>query len=291
MRTINRTRRWLMPALLLGVLCWLVSIANGQFYYPDRVDYGTPADQGLAYRDIAFASSDGTKLHGRFVPATTGNAVGTVIHFHGNAQNLSAHFSFVAWLPQYGFNIFTFDYRGYGRSEGSAGRRGIHRDALAALATVQTLEEVDPTKLLVFGQSLGGAIAVSALGSTNLPGLCGVAVDSTFESYKAVAKDHAPDLLASIFIRNTLNPIKTVASIAPVPLLVIHGTADRVIPYARGKALFEAAGEPKQMWTVPDGHHTDALMTYAPTYRPRLVQFFKACLENGAHGPANELQR
>ncbi len=273
-------RRLALLLVLVALLFWVASFAGAQFYQPDRVDYGTPAARGLAYRDVAFASSDGTKLHGRFIPAV-GNALGTVIHFHGNAQNLTAHTSFVDWLPQQGFNLFVFDYRGYGRSEGSPSRRGIHRDALAALATVQSIAEVDPTKLLVFGQSLGGAIAVSALGSTNLPGLCGVAVDSSFESYKAIAKDHAPDLLASLFIRNTLNPIKVVATLAPTPLLVIHGTADRVIPYARGKALFDAAGDPKQLWTVPEGRHTDALMTYAPTYRPALVEFFKACLEKG----------
>jgi fermentation-respiration switch protein FrsA (DUF1100 family) len=274
-------RRLALLLVLVALLFWLASFAGAQFYQPDRVDYGTPAARGLTYRDVAFASSDGTKLHGWFIPAVS-NALGTVIHFHGNAQNLTAQTSFVDWLPQQGFNLFVFDYRGYGRSEGSPSRRGIHRDALAALATVQSIAEVDPTKLLVFGQSLGGAIAVSALGSTNLTGLCGVAVDSTFDSYKALAKAHAPDLLASLFIRNTLNPIKVVATLAPTPLLVIHGTADRVIPYARGKALFDAAGDPKQLWTVPGGRHTDALMTYAPTYRPALVEFFKACLENGA---------
>jgi cephalosporin-C deacetylase-like acetyl esterase len=77
------------------------------FYYPDSRVYSTPAGAGLPYQDVWFTSRDGTKLHGWFIPAASqGPALGTVVHFHGNAQNMTAHVSFVSWLPAEGFNVF-----------------------------------------------------------------------------------------------------------------------------------------------------------------------------------------
>ncbi len=124
-----------------------------RFFYPDRHTYGTPADLGLAYRELEFTSADGTRLHGWFVPAV-GPRRGTVLHVHGNAQNLTAHFAFVAWLPRRGFDVVAFDYRGYGRSEGRPTLRGALDDTIAALAFVRSLPEADPNRLYVIGQSL-----------------------------------------------------------------------------------------------------------------------------------------
>jgi fermentation-respiration switch protein FrsA (DUF1100 family) len=99
---------------LVGVALMLNGCANGLFYYPDSRVYSTPAGAGQPFQDVWFTSRDGTKLHGWFIPATSqGPALGTVVHFHGNAQNMTAHYAFVSWLPAEGFNVFVFDYRGY----------------------------------------------------------------------------------------------------------------------------------------------------------------------------------
>src|ERR1041384_5905226 len=121
-------------ALALGCL---TGCAQGAFYHPDRGLHDPPARLGLKYEQVTFASQDGTRLVGWFIPARgyadPKRAKGTVVHFHGNAQNLSAHWQFVDWLPQRGFNLFVFDYRGYGASQGSPEPKGVFEDSLAAL--------------------------------------------------------------------------------------------------------------------------------------------------------------
>ena len=267
-------------ALTCAALVAAGSSGFGQFYHPDRIDYGTPARSGLRYEPVSFRSRDGTKLHGWFVPAA-GKALGTVIHFHGNAQNMSAHFSYVSWLPRHGFNVLAFDYRGYGQSEGAPTRRGVHQDAIAALQYIRMREDIEQDRLLILGQSLGGAVAITALAGRDMTGIRGIAVESTFDSYLEIAKAKAPDMVARIFVSDGLSPKPVVAELSPAPILFIHGTADRVVPYARGKALFDAAKEPKELWTVQGGRHTEAFTRYGTIYQPRLVAFFKECLESG----------
>ncbi|HUN82536.1 MAG TPA: alpha/beta hydrolase, partial [Phycisphaerae bacterium] len=100
-------------------LCFLVTMlgCDRVFYYPDRRVHGDPAEHGLKYEDVYFAAPDGVRLHGWFFPATK-PATGTVLHIHGNAANVSAHYEFIRWLPAAGYNVLTFDYRGYGQSGG-----------------------------------------------------------------------------------------------------------------------------------------------------------------------------
>lgn len=112
---------------ILALLLLSSGCASRFLYYPDHRVYQTPQRKGLRCEEVNFVSHDGTALTGWFVPAT-GKAIGTVIHFHGNAQNMTAHFSFVDWLPEEGFNVFTFDYRGYGRSAGAPERQGVFDD-------------------------------------------------------------------------------------------------------------------------------------------------------------------
>jgi len=270
---------------LIGILRF--GCADRFVYYPTREVYGTPGDLGLRYEAVTFHSADGTALSGWFVPAV-GKALGTIVHFHGNAQNMTAHFGYVSWLPQEGFNVFTFDYRGYGASAGRPTREGVYQDCIAALACVRSRPDVDPDRIIVLGQSLGGANAIAVLGSPGAPRVRAVAVDSAFYSYRMMARAvirRVPLLgllrwpLSFLVIGDAHSPGDVVAGISPTPLLIFHGTADRVVPYAQGVMLYDAAKEPKELVTIPDGHHTDAFANPDSPYRHRLVDFYRDALK------------
>lgn len=278
-----------LPAItLLSLLCQ--GCVSGMFYHPDRTVYDTPARHNLRYEEVSFRSKDGTKLSGWYLPAI-GPPRGTVIHFHGNAQNMSAHFGFVSWFPAEGFNLFVFDYRGYGRSEGKPDREGVYEDSVAALEYVASRRDVDRNRLIVFGQSLGGANAVAAVGETRFPGIRAVAVESAFSSYQGIVREKLGQMpvlsllkgpLSHFLIGDSHSPDRVVADIAPVPLLIIHGTADPVVSYSHGERLFALAREPKLLWTIEGGGHTAAFAESSSPYRQRLIAFFNEALAGSA---------
>jgi fermentation-respiration switch protein FrsA (DUF1100 family) len=275
-------------AILLSAAL-LAGCGDGLFYHPDPMEYGTPAQANQKYEDVYFTSRDGTRLHGWFIPAI-GHPKATIVHFHGNGQNLSAHYDFIAWLPQEGYNVFTFDYRGYGKSEGKPERQGIHDDAQAALDYIAARNDTGTPNLVVFGQSLGGAIAIVAVAERK-QGIRAVIIDSTFTSYRDIARDKvhavpvigslvgsAPSLLAS----NEYNPIDYIGKLAPIPLMLMHGSDDPVIPIAHSKRLFEKAGEPKQFWVQNGGGHIQAFSRYLPQMKPIVLRFLDQALADTA---------
>lgn len=261
---------------------------SNMFYQPDRKLYDTPDKHGLKYEEVFFRSRDGTQLGGWFLPAV-GEAKGTVIHFHGNAQNMSAHFGFVDWLPVQGFNLFVFDYRGYGTSAGKASREGVHEDSLAALDYIAARPGIDHDRILVLGQSLGGANAIAAVGSRPHPGIRAVVIESAFSSYREIVRDKIASIpllsllrtpLSFLLLGDRYSPDSVVANIAPTPLLIIHGTADGVVPYSHGTRLFELAREPKQFWTIEGGGHIEAFVSHGGEYRRKLVTYFNEALKS-----------
>jgi fermentation-respiration switch protein FrsA (DUF1100 family) len=281
--------KWSRKILIQGIaLTWLLisGCASRVLYYPDHTIYQTPQEKGLHFEEVTFNSLDGTLLTGWFVPAT-GKARGTVIFFHGNAQNMTAHFSFVDWLPREGFNVFLFDYRGYGRSAGEPQRQGIYDDCVSAIEYVQKRSDVDPNTLLILGQSLGGANALAVVGEKHFTGIKAVAIDSSFYSYRSIVRDKINEMpffwimkwpISFLVISNMHSPGAIVQNISPIPLLIIHGTADQVVHYHHGQKLFEKAREPKQLWTIEGGAHTDAFVSHGDVYRKRVVQFFSDAL-------------
>ena len=194
-------------------------------------------------------------------------ARGTVVHFHGNAQNMSSHYALVHWLPEHGYNVFTFDYRGFGDSEGKVGFRGMVADADAALNHVRAMPEVDGQRLFVLAQSIGGNKAIAAVGRGNREGIKALVVDSTFYGYDAIANDKFSG--SGVLVNDQLSAYRYIAQISPIPLLVLHGTADQVIPYAHGVRLFEQAREPKQFTTIVNGEHITALTQ--PIYQQQVL--------------------
>jgi uncharacterized protein len=273
----RRVRRVLVAVAVAIAITMLLGGCNGMFYHPTTYRYRSlPAGAS----DVWFQSKDGTRLHGWFLPAV-GQAKGTVVHVHGNAQNLTSHVGFVDWLPAEGFDVFVFDYRGYGQSGGSPSRHGLFEDACAALEYVRSRPGVDASRIVVFGQSLGGAVVTAALGEAGTKGVRGVAVDSTFGSYIAMGNAAIGGTFLTwpllwLLLSDAHAPEDSVAKIAPVPMLFVHGTNDPVVPMAQGKRLFAAAGEPKRFVELPEPGHT--VVTSTPAGRQLLVGFFEECL-------------
>jgi fermentation-respiration switch protein FrsA (DUF1100 family) len=221
------------------------------------------------------------RLTGWLIPAAgladPRTAKGTVIHFHGNAQNMSAHWEFVGWLAQRGFNVFLFDYRGYGASSGNPAQKGLYEDSVAAIRHVRSRPDIDPSRLLVFGQSLGGTQALAAVGGGERAGVRAVAIESTFLSYSTIAGEKAG--IAGTMVSDDYSAERYIARIAPIPLLLIHGTDDRVIPLSHGERLFALAREPKTFIRVPGGGHIESMTPrFGDTYRDQLVRFFEEAL-------------
>lgn len=263
---------------------------TGLFFHPSRSLPGSPADLGLAYRDVWFEAADGTPLHGWFLPAR-GTAKAMLLHLHGNAGNVATHLGFVAWLPAQGISVLTVDYRGYGRSGGAPTLAGVHLDAAAALAQALALRDTEGMTAQPFGvlgQSLGGSIAITALARSELKSrTCLLVIDAAFAGYRRIVRDKLGEFwlmgplrsVLSAGIADGFDPVDEIGKLAPTPLLILHGDEDPVVPLAHGQALFAAAQQPKQLWVVRGGGHLDAFAT--PELRTLLVNSLASCQMDG----------
>lgn len=268
-------RRLLATGLLLASLMG----CSTAFFVPYHTHVLTPDQLGLAYADVYFNASDGTRLHAWFLPAP-GRAVGTILFLHGNAQNISTHIMSVRWLPARQFNVFLLDYRGYGASGGAPTLGGVQEDVDAALQTLLSRPDVDPDRIVVFGQSLGGAIAIyNVAHSSYRQHIKALVAESAFASYRQITREK----LASFWLTwpfqwplswtvpDDYSPSEAVAKISPIPLLIIHGDQDPIVPVQHARQLYERARAPKQLWIVAGGGHIQAFQHQS--YRDRFVGY------------------
>ncbi|MGB7934694.1 MAG: alpha/beta hydrolase [Gammaproteobacteria bacterium] len=257
---------------------------NGMFFFPYRTQVLSPDQLGLKYEDVYFPARDGTLLHAWFLPGTS-RVQGTILFLHGNAENISTHIMSVRWLPAQGFNVFLLDYRGYGESAGEPSVEGLQDDVDSALRTLIARPDVSPDRLVVFGQSLGGAIAIyNVAHSPYRRHIRGLAVESAFSSYRGIAREKLSDFWLtwplqyplSWLVSDQYSAARAVADISPIPLLIIHGDSDPIVPVEYGRRLFELAREPKELWVVPGSGHIQAFQRQ--TYRDRFVVWLKQVL-------------
>ena len=255
---------------------------NQLFYFPTRDEPTTPAAWGLKYEAINFKSADGTPLHGWFIPAknrAAKAAKGTVVFSHGNAGSISYHLGFCTWLAEASYNVFMYDYRGFGKSGGTVDRRGMIDDVKAAFAYAGKRQDIDPNRLVSFGHSLGGAQSVTALGETPVKGLRAIIIDGAFASYQAMAGIIGGQLGASL-VTDELAPKDFVKKLPPVPFLVVHGTNDEVVPVSQGLQLYEAAAQPKTLFEVKTGRHGTALSRDNGAYRKKMITWLDAAMKS-----------
>jgi fermentation-respiration switch protein FrsA (DUF1100 family) len=262
------------------------------FFYPQQQLLDNPVAQKFSPEDIGFRASDGVNLHGWFFNGGP-NTKGTVLVLHGNAENLSTHVNSVLWLVKEGFNLFIFDYRGYGESEGNPDINGIHLDAEAALKALLSLPRVDNGKIIILGQSLGGAIAVyTAANSPYKDRIAALVIDSAFSSYRLIAREKLSQFYItwllqhplSFLVSDSYSPIRWIKKVSPVPLLIIHGALDPVVPIRHGYLLYEEALQPKQFWMSSLPGHASSFTD--KRVREELVRYLAAELEkNGMASP------
>lgn len=253
---------------------------NQLFYFPTHDEPATPAKWGFKYETVGFPSADGTRLHGWFIPARVAKASGTVVFSHGNAGSVGHHLGFALWFAEAGYHVLMYDYRGFGKSGGRVDRRGMVQDVRAAFAYAATRADVDAGRLVSYGHSLGGAKSVTALGEKPVKGLRAVVIDGAFASYQAMARIIAGKLGAGL-VTDELAPRDFVSRLSPVPLLVVHGTRDEVVPVSQGRELYEKAREPKMLFEVKAGRHGDALSRDQGAFRKRLLGWLSERMARG----------
>jgi len=272
-------------AAISALYATLLAGCNSLFFYPEHAIVDTPEQHGIEYQTMQFRAADGVKLSSWFLPARAtdgGKAKGTVLFLHGNAENISTHFRSVAWLPAEGFNVLALDYRGYGESEGTPSVAGIQLDIDAAMRALLARPDVDPDRIFIFAQSLGGSLAIAYVAhSAYRAHIRALVADSPFSDYHRIAREKMAGTwftwplqwLPYLTVDDTYSPAASVRAVRPIPLLLIHGDQDAVVPYQHSQALFEVAREPKELWIVPGAGHTRALAN--DEVRKRLVEYLE----------------
>lgn len=273
--------------ILLVAFFLLNASCNHLFYYPNKEVFYPPEKLGITYEPKNFTSVDGTKLTAWYFPAKTKTKPkGTIIQFHGNAQNMTSHYLSLVWLTKEGYNLFVFDYRGYGSSDGLPSQQGTVEDGVSALREVLKYNSKDDKHILIaWGQSLGGAIlqrSIEDLTPDEKKHIQLIVLDSTFSSYKSVAastlrKSAVTWLISPIaylLISDSYGADKF-AEVNQTPVLIIHDELDPVVPFSNGEDLFEKIETPnKTFWHPRFGGHT---RTFAELeWRQKLLPFLES---------------
>jgi fermentation-respiration switch protein FrsA (DUF1100 family) len=243
----------------------LEHIVSSFIYYPDPHWIVTPDRLGLEAEEVTLTPEPEVQLHAWFFPRS--NPLATLLFCHGNAGNASHRLENVYHLLQTGFQVLLFDYRGYGHSSGQPSEPGLYRDAEAAWIHLVERPDTTGAPCIIFGRSLGGAVAVELATSVEADGLI---IESTFTSIRTLARLVFPLPLPSLPVKyDSLSKISKIK----MPLLVIHGERDELVPFTDGQALFEAAPEPKAWHPIPGAGHNDTYHTGGDAYFQRLAAF------------------
>lgn len=235
-------------------------------HLPGREIEVTPDVIGLEYTDVYIDTIDGVRLHGWYV--TTGGADRTVLFLHGNAGNISHRLDSIAIFHSLGLNVLIIDYRGYGKSDGTTSEQGTYRDGEAAWRYLVDERGIDPSGIIIFGRSLGGAVAAH-LAATQEP--AALIVESSFTSAGDMAAKLYPFLPVRMLLRLEYPVIDYVAA-AKAPVLIVHGRDDEIIPFAMGQELYDAAPQPRAFLEL-DGDHNTAFVFDRERYVEGLQRF------------------
>lgn len=220
-------------------------------FYPEigREMIATPGQAGLPYQDIRLTTGDGLNLHGWYIPAAQPR--GTVLFLHGNAGNISHRLDSLQMFHRLGYSTLIFDYRGYGNNSGTPSEQGTYRDAEAAWRYLTEQRHIPSCRIVLFGESLGGAVA-SWLAVRQKP--AALVIASGFTSVPDLARHFYPFLPVRWLARIRYDTRENLRAVA-VPVLIAHSPEDEIVPFEHGRALFAAANPPKRFLELAGGHN------------------------------------
>lgn len=284
---------WLSARILLlifvGFVAFVMIFEDRFIYFPSKYPEGVWDVQKLSagrgpvspkIEDVWFQASDGLRLHGWYC-TPQGDEDGqtspvsiraTLLWFHGNAGNITHRYPVVERLLEQRIAVFIVDYRGYGRSEGSPSEEGLYRDARGAWDYLLNERAVSPRQIIIFGDSLGGAVAIDLAAKVGAGGLI---VQSSFTSIKDMAAQVLP-FFPGFILRTKMDSISKIKQVN-CPKLFIHSPADEMVPYRLGRQLYEAAPEPKQFYEVAGASHNETNTIGGRAYFDRIGDFVRAC--------------
>mgnify|MGYP000086801206 CR=1 FL=1 len=240
-------------------------------YFPYKTVSYSPLDISLKYENIYLQTEDGVQLHGWFVPAA--NARGTLLYCHGNAGNIGHRLDMIKTFNQLKLNVFIFDYRGYGKSQGRPSEEGLYRDAAAAYEYLLGRGGIDAEKIVFYGESIGANVSIK-LASRVQP--AALIAHGGFSSALDMGRTLFPWLPVKWIITIKYDAAEKIKDVH-APKLIIHSRDDEVVPFKLGRKIFDAAAEPKEFYVMSGGHN-DAVFLAGEEYAEKIDGFLNAHL-------------
>lgn len=261
-------------AIIYAGVCVVVYVRQPRLLYqPSSTIHKTPSDINLDFEEVTLASGKAGEVSAWYVPAK--NERGTVLFCHGNGGNISHRLYSIEQFHELGLSVLIFDYNGYGHSSGSPSEENTYQNALAAWEYLTKERKKSPGRIVLFGRSLGGAVALWLSEQVKAKALI---IESTFTSVPDIGKHHYPYFpirTLSWYDYNSLKRIKTIR----LPILVIHSKDDTLIPYSHGRALYNAGPEPKQFFELKGDHNNGFVLT-GDRYVNKIDTFLKEHFDN-----------
>lgn len=259
-------------AICLGLWFW----QNRLMFVPAQFIYLTPEDLAMAYEDVWLEVGNGEKLHGWWLPANY-QTEKVLLYLHGNGGNVGDNLEHARRFQRLGFSVLLIDYRGYGRSQGNFPTEAqVYEDAGIAWDYLVETRQIKPQNIFFYGHSLGGAIAIDL--AVKKPDIAGLIVQGTFTSMKdmvGVRKEYR--FFPNLLVHQKFDSIDKVQELK-MPVLVIHGTSDEIIPYTMSEELYEVLRVPKQLYLVPNAGHNDVATIAGVKYQEKIKEFVQLVL-------------
>ncbi len=239
---------------------YLYLIQDRMVFFPTRDLEASPGDIGLGFQEVRIDVTDGESIHAWYIPAPSGSRVTgrsgdggapTVLFCHGNAGNISHRLETIECLAALGANVVLFDYRGYGQSDGTPSETNMYADAAACYSWLTGSQGVHSDQIVLFGRSLGGAVAIELASHVNCAGLI---VESSFTSAREMGRMMFPYFPTALLLRYEFNSIQKIGQVN-CPLLVTHSPSDDLVPFAMGRRLYDRAVDPKRFVELKGGHN------------------------------------
>jgi fermentation-respiration switch protein FrsA (DUF1100 family) len=257
---------FVVTLLLLNV--WMYFQQPRMIFYPLRELYQTPAEWGLDYEDVTLHTADDVQLHGWYIPQPQSQHV--LLFFHGNAGNISHRRDSIEIFHRLGLNVLIIDYRGYGQSTDSPSEQGLYRDAKASWHFLTQEKGFSSKQIIIFGRSLGAAIAARLAAEVQARGLI---LESTFSSAREFARVVFPVLSRLVLIRYDFDTTESIQRVN-APVLVLHSPDDEIMPFHLAEKVFESAHQPKRFVRLR-GDHNYGFLQSQPDYEQEIRSWLR----------------